>query len=107
MQRLYGPETILAEVKFKNSQESMKMKLSDVVVAEKLEKFIEDVKCELNRRQAVQSMLISPTYFLSVFQERNLSVDGVRDQTTTEPVESDDTRERRIGKVSHARTDGR
>lgn len=53
MQRLYGPETVLAEVKFNNGQESTKMKLSDVIVAEKLEKFIEDVKCESDRLATV------------------------------------------------------
>ncbi|GJQ71605.1 putative protein kinase [Trypoxylus dichotomus] len=44
MQRLYGPETVLAEMKYNGGQESKKMKLSDVGVTEKLEKFIEDVK---------------------------------------------------------------
>ncbi|KRT81437.1 hypothetical protein AMK59_5747, partial [Oryctes borbonicus] len=44
MQRLYGPETVLAEMRYSSGQESKKMKLSDVGVTEKLEKFIEDVK---------------------------------------------------------------
>ncbi|XP_076265983.1 MLF1-adaptor molecule isoform X3 [Rhynchophorus ferrugineus] len=43
MQRWYGPEVIVAEIKRTNS-ENVQMKMTDVPVNEKLEKFVEDVK---------------------------------------------------------------
>ncbi|KAL1498253.1 hypothetical protein ABEB36_009081 [Hypothenemus hampei] len=43
MQRWYGPEVIVAEIKKRNG-EHVQMKMTDVPVNEKLEKFVEDVK---------------------------------------------------------------
>lgn len=43
MQKLYGPDVIVAEIKHKD-RPGIQMKMSDVPVTEKLEKFVEDVK---------------------------------------------------------------
>lgn len=43
MHRLYGPETVVAEIRYKNKP-PQEIRLSDIPVAEKLEKFVEDVK---------------------------------------------------------------
>lgn len=43
MQRWYGPEVIVAEIMRKNGEHTQ-MKMTDVPVNEKLEKFVEDVK---------------------------------------------------------------
>lgn len=42
MQRLYKPDVILADIK--GDREILEFKLADVPSAEKLEKFVEDVK---------------------------------------------------------------
>lgn len=43
LQRLYGPDTIVAELRFKN-RPPQEIRFSDIPVVEKLEKFVEDVK---------------------------------------------------------------
>lgn len=43
LQRLYGPDTVVAEVKYQGMP-SQQIRLSDITVTEKLEKFVEDVK---------------------------------------------------------------
>lgn len=43
LQRLYGPDTIVAEMKYPD-RPPYQLRLSDIPVAEKLEKFVEDVK---------------------------------------------------------------
>jgi nuclear receptor-binding protein len=43
MQRLFGPDVVVAEIIHPDRQ-AVQMKMSDVPVAEKLEKFVEDVK---------------------------------------------------------------
>lgn len=43
LQRLYGPDTVVAEIKYQ-SRPSQQIRLSDIPVTEKLEKFVEDVK---------------------------------------------------------------
>lgn len=43
MQRLYGPDVVVAETRHKDHP-GKQMKMSDVPVSEKLEKFVEDVK---------------------------------------------------------------
>lgn len=43
MQRWYGPEVIVAEIRRKSGS-SVQMRMSDVQTTEKLEKFVEDVK---------------------------------------------------------------
>lgn len=43
MQRLYGPEVVVAVIKHLNQPETL-LKMSDVQGSEKLEKFVEDVK---------------------------------------------------------------
>jgi nuclear receptor-binding protein len=43
MQRLFGPDVVVAEIIHPDRQ-GVQMKMSDVPVAEKLEKFVEDVK---------------------------------------------------------------
>lgn len=43
MQKLYGPDIIVAEIKHKD-RPGVQMKMADVQVTEKLEKFVEDVK---------------------------------------------------------------
>lgn len=43
MQRWYGPDVIVAEINCK-CQPPIQMKMSDIPVTEKLEKFVEDVK---------------------------------------------------------------
>lgn len=43
VQRLYGPDTVMAEIHSKGG-ESKQWKISDVPIAEKLEKFVEDVR---------------------------------------------------------------
>lgn len=43
MQRWYGPDVIVAEINRK-IEPPIQMKMSDIPVTEKLEKFVEDVK---------------------------------------------------------------
>jgi nuclear receptor-binding protein len=43
MQRWYGPDMIVAEIKRKSGP-LVQMKMSDIPITEKLEKFVEDVK---------------------------------------------------------------
>lgn len=43
LQRLYGPDTIVAEIRYQN-RPPHQVRFSDIPVAEKLEKFVEDVK---------------------------------------------------------------
>lgn len=43
LQRLYGPDTVVAEVKYQGMS-PQQIRLSDIPVTEKLEKFVEDVK---------------------------------------------------------------
>lgn len=43
MQRWYGPDVIVAEIN-RRSGEHIQMKMADIPVTEKLEKFVEDVK---------------------------------------------------------------
>lgn len=43
MQKLYGPDIIVAEIKHAD-RPGVQMKMADVAVTEKLEKFVEDVK---------------------------------------------------------------
>lgn len=43
LQRLYGPDTVVAEIKYQG-RPSQQIRLSDIPVTEKLEKFVEDVK---------------------------------------------------------------
>lgn len=43
VQKLYGPEVVVAEI-VHSDRPGVQIKMSDVPVAEKLEKFIEDVK---------------------------------------------------------------
>lgn len=43
MQRLFGPDVVVAEI-IHPDRPGVQMKMSDVPVAEKLEKFVEDVK---------------------------------------------------------------
>lgn len=43
LQRLYGPDTVVAEIKYQN-RPPHQIRFSDITVAEKLEKFVEDVK---------------------------------------------------------------
>lgn len=43
LQRLYGPDTVVAEIKYQNKPPHQ-IRFSDITVAEKLEKFVEDVK---------------------------------------------------------------
>lgn len=44
MQRLYKPDVVLAEITTRIDQPPIELKLADVPAAEKLEKFVEDVK---------------------------------------------------------------
>ncbi|CAH1122588.1 unnamed protein product [Ceutorhynchus assimilis] len=44
MRRWYGPEVIVAEIKRKNRSEVHTIRMTDIPVTEKLEKFVEDVK---------------------------------------------------------------
>ena len=43
VQRLYGPDVVVAEVKH-SDRPGVQMRMCDVQVTEKLEKFVEDVK---------------------------------------------------------------
>lgn len=43
LQRLYGPDTVVAEIKYQ-AMAPQQFRLSDIPVTEKLEKFVEDVK---------------------------------------------------------------
>lgn len=43
MQRWYGPDMIVAEIRRKSGP-PIQMKMSDIPITEKLEKFVEDVK---------------------------------------------------------------
>lgn len=43
LQRLYGPDTVVVEVKYQGMS-PQQIRLSDIPVTEKLEKFVEDVK---------------------------------------------------------------
>lgn len=43
LQRLYGPDTVVAEIKYQGMP-PQQIRLSDIPVTEKLEKFVEDVK---------------------------------------------------------------
>ncbi|CAD6214654.1 GSCOCG00004163001-RA-CDS [Cotesia congregata] len=44
LQRLYGPDTVVAEIRYQNQLSPSQIRLSDISVTEKLEKFVEDVK---------------------------------------------------------------
>lgn len=44
MQRLYGPDVVVAEITHTDDRPGVQMRMCDVQVTEKLEKFVEDVK---------------------------------------------------------------
>lgn len=57
MQKLYGPDIIVAEIKHKD-RPGVQMKMADVQVTEKLEKFVEDVKYGSNIHTHKSKILI-------------------------------------------------
>lgn len=44
VQKLYGPDVVVAEIIHPDGRPGVQMRMSDVPVTEKLEKFVEDVK---------------------------------------------------------------
>lgn len=73
MQKLYyGPDIVVAEINY-GAGGGQQIRLCDVPVTEKLEKFVEDVKCVLRLARCVTLNV----WTLQRLQERHLPADGV------------------------------
>ncbi|XP_023245562.1 nuclear receptor-binding protein homolog isoform X2 [Copidosoma floridanum] len=82
LQRLYGPDTIFAEIKYQN-RPPHQIRLSDIAVTEKLEKFVEDVKYGIYPLTAFMAKLPPPVRPRAISPEVTESVKSV----TPEPVD--------------------
>ncbi|XP_011305000.1 nuclear receptor-binding protein homolog isoform X1 [Fopius arisanus] len=82
LQRLYGPDTVLAEIRYQG-RPPHQIRLSDIPVAEKLEKFVEDVKYGIYPLTAFIAKLPPPVRPRAISPEVTESVKSV----TPEPVD--------------------
>ncbi|XP_044753235.1 nuclear receptor-binding protein homolog isoform X2 [Coccinella septempunctata] len=82
MQRWYGPDVIVAEVR-RDGQDPVQMKMADVQNTEKLEKFVEDVKNGIYPLTAFGAKLPPPPRSRAISPEMAESVKSV----TPEPVD--------------------
>ncbi|XP_011496866.1 PREDICTED: nuclear receptor-binding protein homolog [Ceratosolen solmsi marchali] len=87
LQRLYGPDTVVAEIKYQN-RPSHQIRFSDIPVAEKLEKFVEDVKYGIYPLTAFMAKLPPPVRPRAISPEVTESVKSV----TPEPVDVESRR---------------
>ncbi|OXU19757.1 hypothetical protein TSAR_010575 [Trichomalopsis sarcophagae] len=87
LQRLYGPDTVVAEIKYQN-RPPHQIRLSDIPVAEKLEKFVEDVKYGIYPLTAFMAKLPPPVRPRAISPEVTESVKSV----TPEPVDVESRR---------------
>ncbi|KAG6799850.1 nuclear receptor-binding protein [Apis mellifera caucasica] len=87
LQRLYGPDTVVAEIKYQ-SRPSQQIRLSDIPVTEKLEKFVEDVKYGIYPLTAFMAKLPPPVRPRAISPEVTESVKSV----TPEPVDVESRR---------------
>ncbi|KAK0178928.1 hypothetical protein PV327_007767 [Microctonus hyperodae] len=82
LQRLYGPDTVVAEIKYQG-RPPQQVRLSDISVTEKLEKFVEDVKYGIYPLTAFMPKLPPPVHPRTISPEVTESVKSV----TPEPVD--------------------
>ncbi|XP_043269407.1 nuclear receptor-binding protein homolog [Venturia canescens] len=87
LQRLYSPDTVLAEVKYQG-RPPQQFRLSDIPVAEKLEKFVEDVKYGIYPLTAFIPKSPPPVRTRAISPEVTESVKSV----TPEPVDVESRR---------------
>ncbi|OAD54806.1 Nuclear receptor-binding protein like protein [Eufriesea mexicana] len=87
LQRLYGPDTVVAEIKYQ-SRPPQQIRLSDIPVTEKLEKFVEDVKYGIYPLTAFMAKLPPPVRPRAISPEVTESVKSV----TPEPVDVESRR---------------
>ncbi|XP_012282696.1 nuclear receptor-binding protein homolog [Orussus abietinus] len=87
LQRLYRPDTVVAEIKFAG-RPPQQIRLSDIPVAEKLEKFVEDVKYGIYPLTAFMAKLPPPVRPRAISPEVTESVKSV----TPEPVDVESRR---------------
>lgn len=87
LQRLYEPDTIVAEIKYQG-QSPHQIRLSDIPVTEKLEKFVEDVKYGIHPLTAYMAKLPPPVRPRAISPEITESVKSV----TPEPVDVESRR---------------
>ncbi|XP_012227506.1 nuclear receptor-binding protein isoform X3 [Linepithema humile] len=87
LQRLYGPDTVVAEIKYQGLP-PQQIRLSDIPVTEKLEKFVEDVKYGIYPLTAFMAKLPPPVRPRAISPEVTESVKSV----TPEPVDVESRR---------------
>ncbi|XP_035718360.1 nuclear receptor-binding protein homolog isoform X1 [Vespa mandarinia] len=87
LQRLYGPDTVVAEIKYQG-RSVQQIRLSDIPVTEKLEKFVEDVKYGIYPLTAFMAKLPPPARPRAISPEVTESVKSV----TPEPVDVESRR---------------
>ncbi|XP_033218846.1 nuclear receptor-binding protein homolog isoform X1 [Belonocnema kinseyi] len=87
LQRLYGPDTIVAEIRYKN-RPPQEIRFSDIPAAEKLEKFVEDVKYGIYPLTAFVAKLPPPARPRAISPEVTESVKSV----TPEPYDEESRR---------------
>ncbi|KAJ8934995.1 hypothetical protein NQ314_013066 [Rhamnusium bicolor] len=81
MQRWYGPDVIVAEV-IRRSGENVQMKMADVPITEKLEKFVEDVKNGIYPLTALGAKQPPPARSRAISPEMAESVKSVTPEPT-------------------------
>ncbi|XP_043252556.1 nuclear receptor-binding protein [Colletes gigas] len=87
LQRLYGPDTIVAEIKYQG-RPLQQIRLNEIPVMEKLEKFVEDVKYGIYPLTAFMAKLPPPVRPRAISPEVTESVKSV----TPEPVDVESRR---------------
>ncbi|XP_046478095.1 nuclear receptor-binding protein [Neodiprion pinetum] len=87
LQRLYGPDTVVAEVRYAD-RSPYQIRSSDIQVAEKLEKFVEDVKYGIYPLTAFMAKLPPPVRPRAISPEVTESVKSV----TPEPLDFESRR---------------
>ncbi|XP_058807614.1 nuclear receptor-binding protein homolog isoform X2 [Phymastichus coffea] len=87
LQRLYGPDTIVAEIRYQN-RPPHQVRFNDIPVPEKLEKFVEDVKYGIYPLTAFTAKLPPPVRPRAISPEVTESVKSV----TPEPVDVESRR---------------
>ncbi|XP_046740655.1 nuclear receptor-binding protein homolog isoform X2 [Diprion similis] len=87
LQRLYGPDTVVAEIRYAG-RSPQQIRSSDIPVAEKLEKFVEDVKYGIYPLTAFMAKLPPPVRPRAISPEVTESVKSV----TPEPLDFESRR---------------